>query len=165
MNKALFPGSFDPPTYGHLNLVARASKLFDCLDVVIAVNPRKESFLSEAERIELMRRYCSQYENVRVASWNGLTVEYAKKHGIKTIVRGLRPLSDFSYEFELAMLNYQLSSEIETIFLPTVSKYSVLRSSALKEMALLGADISSMAPPDTVAIIEAKVKLLPPVKS
>jgi pantetheine-phosphate adenylyltransferase len=158
MIKALFPGNFDPPTYGHFNIVSRASRMFDKLDVVVSVNPNKASFFSTEERVTLLKKYCAEYTNVTVAAWSGLTVEYARQHGVKIIVRGLRPLSDFAYEFELASINHQINAEVETIFLPTVPKYSVLRSSSLKEMAMFGAQIDALAPAEIVDMVRNKLQ-------
>ncbi|MCL2519382.1 MAG: pantetheine-phosphate adenylyltransferase [Spirochaetaceae bacterium] len=159
MIKALFPGNFDPPTYGHFNIVARASRLFDKLDVVISVNPNKTPFFTTQERVELMQKYCAEYKNVTVTHWQGLTVDYARHNNINIIVRGLRPLSDFAYEFEIASINHQLNNEVETMFIPTIPKYSVLRSSSLKEMALFGAEINSLAPPEIIAMVKERIKV------
>jgi pantetheine-phosphate adenylyltransferase len=158
MSCALFPGNFDPPTYGHFNIVARASRLFSKLDVVVAVNPHKVSFFSTEERVALLKKYCAEYSNVKVSSHQGLIVEYARNHNIKIIVRGLRPLSDFAYEFELASINYQINSEVETFFLPTIPKYSVLRSSSLKEMAMFDAEIKHLAPPEIISMVKQKLQ-------
>ncbi|MGL4523972.1 MAG: pantetheine-phosphate adenylyltransferase [Spirochaetia bacterium] len=156
---AIFPGSFDPPTYGHLDIVERTSRIFDKVHVLVSTNPHKTSFFSKEERCDLMKQYCSVHPNVCVVSWSGLIVNYAKQNNIHVIIRGIRPLSDFAYEFELATLNYQISHEVETLFLPTSSKYSVLRSSSLKEMAALGVDLSAMAPKEVIQILNKKLGL------
>jgi pantetheine-phosphate adenylyltransferase len=158
MVKAMFPGNFDPPTYGHFNIVARASKLVDKLEVVVSVNPNKTAFFTTQERVELLKKYCQPYQNVYVTHWEGLTVDYARHNDIKMIIRGLRPLSDFAYEFEIASINHQLYEEVETLFLPTIPKYSVLRSSSLKEMALFGAEISTLAPDEIITMVKDKLK-------
>jgi pantetheine-phosphate adenylyltransferase len=150
MIKAVFPGSFDPPTYGHLNIIERARNIFGEIHVVIAVNSEKKYLLSENERVELMREMVSQWDNVFVQSWNHLIVEYAKQIDARVLIRGVRNLADFSYEFDLAMMNHGLSPNIETVFLSTDPQYFVLRSSAIKELASFGGDVSSMVP-DTVA--------------
>ncbi len=160
MSKAVFPGSFDPPTYGHLNLIERAAKIFDTLDVVVAVNCHKKNFFDDTQRVDMMTQCCRPWQNVRVIGWSGLVVNYAKEHDISVIVRGLRPLSDFAYEFELAMLNTQLDGEIETLFLPTASQYSVVRSSSIKEMAMYGADLTPMVPPLVGQAVYDRLKLL-----
>lgn len=157
MSIAIFPGSFDPPTYGHLNIVERASKLVDELRVVVSINPNKQSFFTGDERLELMKEFCSIYPNVKVDSYNGLIVNYAKEQSINIIIRGLRPLSDFAYEFEMATINYQLNNNVETLFIPTAPKYSVLRSSSLKEMMIFGGEIEALAPQKVIDMIKTKL--------
>jgi pantetheine-phosphate adenylyltransferase len=147
---ALFPGSFDPPTNGHLNIVHRASAIYDTIHVVIAVNPNKHYTFSADERYEMMEELVEPYDNVHVKLWDRLIVEYGEQVGAKIMIRGVRALADFEYEFELSMLNKGLNSNIETIFMPTDPAYFVLRSSAIKELARLNGDISSMVP-ETVA--------------
>lgn len=154
---AIFPGSFDPPTYGHLNIVERASRIFKHVDVLVSTNSQKKSLFSTQERYQLMEKYCAPYENVNVVSWRGLIVEYAREHDIRVIIRGLRPLSDFAYEFELAALNYQINNNVETLFIPTATKYSVLRSSSLKEMAALGVGLDAMAPAEVIDMLHEKL--------
>lgn len=143
---AVLPGTFDPPTNGHLNLIHRASRIFDRLHVVIAVNPTKECLFSGDERVDLMRELVDDCDNVEVHVWDKLIVQFMREVGANVIVRGVRALADFGYEFELAMTNKSLSPEIETIFMPTDPKYFYLRSSAIKEIAMLGGDISTMIP-------------------
>ena len=155
---AVLPGSFDPPTHGHLNLIYRASRIFDRLHVVIAVNQAKEYLFSGDEGFEMMRELVAECKNVEVHVWNQLIVRFVREVGANVIVRGVRALADFSYEFELAMTNKTLSSEIETIFLPTDPKYFVLRSSAIKEIAVLGGDISSMVPTSVAESIHKRVR-------
>jgi len=160
MNKAVFPGSFDPPTLGHLNLIERASRLFDSLDVLIADNGTKNYTLSPSERCELMEDMIAKSgcTNVEVKLCNTLIVEYCKSHHIKVMVRGLRALSDFGYEFELALINKHLDRGVETIFLPTDSEYFVLRSSMVKELIKLGGDTSGMVTPAVEEILRKKLK-------
>ena len=143
---AVLPGTFDPPTNGHLNLIRRASSIFDRLHVVIAVNQNKECFFSGDERVNLMRDLVDDCDNVEVHVWDKLIVQFMREVGAKVIVRGVRALADFGYEFELAMTNKSLSPEIETMFMPTDPKYFYLRSSAIKEIAMLCGDISTMIP-------------------
>lgn len=143
---ALLPGSFDPPTNGHINLIHRASAIFGKIHLVIAVNPKKEYLFSGEERLTLMDELVKDYENVEVHVWDRLIVDFAQETGAKVLIRGVRALADFGYEFELAMTNKTLSPEIETIFMPTDPKYFVLRSSAIKEIAMLGGDITTMVP-------------------
>lgn len=157
MGNAIFPGSFDPPTYGHLNLIQRCAKIFHQLHVVIAVNPTKKSFFSAEERLHLMKKLSSELPNVFVSTCQTFIVEYARKHNINVIIRGVRPLSDFSSEFEQALYNYELNNNVETLFMPSAGKYSILRSSALKEIALLGGKIDSMAPKIVADMVRKKL--------
>ncbi|HUX51681.1 MAG TPA: pantetheine-phosphate adenylyltransferase [Spirochaetia bacterium] len=150
MLRALFPGSFDPPTNGHMNLIQRVCGIYDQVDVVIAVNPTKQYTFSPDERFQMMSELVKPYPNVSVHLWDRLIVEFAEKVGARLMVRGVRALDDFSYEFQLSMVNKGLNSTIETIFMPTDPQYFVLRSSQIKELARLGGDISTMVP-DLVA--------------
>ena len=133
MVKALFAGSFDPPTYGHLDVILRSSKIFTELHVLLAVNKRKSYLFTVEERLDMLRKLVEEYSNVSVSTWDSLIVEYAKLHNIKVLVRGVRNVSDFSYEFDLALLNRGLNKEIETLFLPPDPSYFVLRSSSIRE--------------------------------
>jgi pantetheine-phosphate adenylyltransferase len=147
MISALFPGSFDPPTYGHLNIIERARTIFSEIHVVIAVNSAKNYLFSAQERERMLKKIVEPWDNVYVHLCDSLIVEFAKKVGAKALVRGIRNMADFTYEFDLSMLNKSLDSEIETVFLPTDPKYFVLKSSGIKELASLGGDISTMVPP------------------
>lgn len=147
MLTAIFPGSFDPPTNGHLNLIERCASIYDRIHVVVATNPHKSYSFSAQERYEMMVELVQPFDNVAVQVWDKLVVEFAELKGARIIVRGVRALADFNYEFELSMLNKGLNPHIETIFLPTDPQYFVLRSSAIKELARLGGDISAMVPP------------------
>ena len=146
MTKAVFPGSFDPPTNGHLNIIKRACSLFDEVDVVLAVNSDKNYLFTEDERKEMLLEMVKDFKNVKVNVWNGLIVEYAKKSGSKVLLRGIRNVNDFSYEFDLSLLNHKLNSEIETLFIPTEQKYLLMKSSSIKELARYNGDISEMVP-------------------
>ena len=154
MIKAVFPGSFDPPTNGHLDIIKRASKLFDDVDVVISVNPAKQYMFSENERLEMLKTLLKDFKNVQVHLWEGLIVNYAREQGAKVLIRGIRSSNDFSYEFELAHMNQNLNPQIETLFLPSKEKWGVVKSSSIKELALFGGDISRMVPP----LVEAELK-------
>ncbi len=158
--KAMLPGTFDPPTNGHLNLIERSAQLFDTLDVVVADNISKKCLFTAEERMDMLRNMLAPYPNVRVVSYNGLVVDYAKKEQIHVMIRGVRALVDFGYEFELAMTNKQLNPDLEVLFMPTDPNYFVLRSSAIKEMAAFGADISKMVPKAVAEKLRKKVKLL-----
>jgi pantetheine-phosphate adenylyltransferase len=147
MNIAVFPGSFDPPTYGHLNIIERVSTIFERVDVVVAVNANKSYLFSAEERFAMMKKLVEPYKNVRVVLFDSLIVNYAKKVGAKVLIRGIRNANDFAYEFDLAMMNHSLNSEIETLFIPSVQRYAIVKSSSIKELAQFGGDISEMVPP------------------
>ncbi|HUX13412.1 MAG TPA: pantetheine-phosphate adenylyltransferase [Spirochaetia bacterium] len=157
MLSALFPGSFDPPTNGHLNLIQRASGIYDHIHVVIAVNVTKQYTFTAEERFKMMSELLKGYGNVDVHLWDRLIVEFAEKVGARLMIRGVRALADFSYEFELSMVNRGLNSSIETIFMPTDPQYFVLRSSQIKELARLGGDISTMVPEIVAVALRQKV--------
>lgn len=157
MLRALLPGSFDPPTNGHLNLLERASRIYDVIDIVIAVNPNKSYTFSADERFEMMSELVRDYENVNVHVWDKLIVTFAEQVGARIMIRGVRALADFGYEFELSMINKGLNPQVETIFMPTDPQYFVLRSTSIKELARLGGDISTMVPP---IVAEALVERL-----
>ncbi len=147
MATALCPGSFDPVTYGHIDIIERTARHFD--DVIVAVirNPQKsQSLFSLEERQEMLREVTSHLGNVRIDSFKGLLVEFAREHGASAIVKGLRAISDFDYELQMAQMNQQLS-EIDTFFISTSPQYSFLSSSLVREVARFGGDISSMVPP------------------
>ena len=157
MIKAVFPGSFDPPTNGHLDIIQRASRLFDDVDVVISVNPAKQYMFTEQERLDMLTKLLSEYKNVQIHVWEGLIVNYAKEHGAKVLIRGIRSANDFSYEFELAHMNQNLNPQIETMFLPSKEKWGVVKSSSIKELAMFGGDISRMVPPLVVEALKQKL--------
>jgi len=146
MVRAIFPGSFDPPTNGHINVIHRASEIFEEVMVVISVNPSKTCFFTPEERLEMMKNILKEYKNVQIYIWKKLIVDFASIHNAKLIVRGVRSLTDFAYELELSMINKGLKADIDTFFIPTDSKYSLQRSSAIKELASFGGDISNMVP-------------------
>jgi pantetheine-phosphate adenylyltransferase len=147
MNIAVFPGSFDPPTYGHLNIIERVSAIFERVDVVVAVNPNKSYLFSAEERFSLMKTLAEPYKNVNVILFDSLIVNYAQRIGAKVLIRGIRNANDFAYEFDLAMMNHSLNSTIETLFIPSVQQYAIVKSSSIKELAQFGGDISAMVPP------------------
>ncbi|MBE6353917.1 pantetheine-phosphate adenylyltransferase [Treponema sp.] len=159
MSKAVFPGTFDPPTYGHLNLIKRASLLFDSIDVLISVNPDKKTLFSEEERFNLLTELTKDFSNVTVHKWNGLVVDYCAKAGSKVLLRGIRNTVDFSYEFDLSLMNRSLDSEVETLFMPTEQKYFLIRSSSIKEVARLGGNISLMVPPAVEKALKEKYNI------
>jgi pantetheine-phosphate adenylyltransferase len=157
MITALFPGSFDPPTFGHLNIIERSRKIFGEIHVVIAVNSQKKYLFSESERLEMMQKLTDKWDNVHVSTCRTLIVEYAKKNNAIVLLRGIRNVADFSYEFDLSMLNKGLDSSIETVFIPTDPEFFVLKSSAIKELAFLGGDISKMVPDLVADLLKKKL--------
>ena len=146
MKRAMFPGTFDPITKGHLNIIERAASLFDELFVVISDNISKKCLFTPEERKEMIEESIPDLGNVSVFIHQGLTVDFASKHDVDVIVRGVRAMNDFSYEFELAMTNKMLNPDVDVIFIPTDPQYFLLRSSQIKEMAEFGADFSPMVP-------------------
>jgi pantetheine-phosphate adenylyltransferase len=157
MLRVMYPGTFDPPTNGHIDIINRAARIFDEVEVVIAIHPEKRTFFSPDERFDMMTQLVAGLPNVRVHRWEGLVVEMAERLSARIIVRGVRALSDFNYEFELSTMNRALNPRIETIFIPTDQKYFVLRSSGIKEVARLGGDISLMVPPIVADALRAKL--------
>lgn len=156
MTKAIFPGSFDPPTNGHLNIIQRASRIFDSIDVVIAVNSTKKCLFTAEERLLMFQELIKPYKNVSVHTYSGLIVDYAKQNDARVLIRGIRNTVDFAYEFDLSLMNHNLSPEIETMFIPTDQKYIILKSSAIKELAQFKGDISGMVPPIVKEALEKK---------
>lgn len=156
MVKAVFAGSFDPPTFGHLNIIERAQKLFPEIHVVIAVNKNKNYCFSGEERLEVIQKLVSRWSNVSVHLWDSLIVDYAKKIKADVLIRGVRNDNDFLYEFDLAMMNKSLNPQIETLFLVPDPKFFVLRSSSIKELAAFGGDVSTMVPPIVEDILKKK---------
>lgn len=154
MVKAIFAGSFDPPTYGHLDIVQRASKLFDSIDIVVSVNPEKHYMFNENERLSMLKELTKDYKNVSVHSYKGLVVNYAKKVEASVLIRGVRTFTDFAYEFDLALMNQNLNPEIETIFLQSKEQYTIVKSSSIKQLAQFDGDISRMVP----TIVEKALK-------
>jgi pantetheine-phosphate adenylyltransferase len=158
MLKAIFPGSFDPPTFGHVNIIERASAFFEELVVVVAENREKKCLFSPGERFAMLKELTNSWKNVTVALWDSLIVDYMKLHGIRLMIRGVRGVNDFTYEFELSMMNKALDSRIETIFMTTDPRYFVLRSSSIRELASFRGDVSAMVPPLVAEALKAKYK-------
>lgn len=154
MKKVVCPGSFDPITFGHLDIIKRASSLFDEVVVAVLVNKTKMSLFSVEERMEMIREVTSQYPNVSVASWSGLLVDYCEAHDIHTIVKGLRAVTDFDYELQMSQMNLQLKG-VETLFMSTAPAHSFLSSSLVKEIATYDGDISAYVPAQLVARVKS----------
>jgi len=150
---AIYPGSFDPPTLGHLDVIERAARLFDELIVAIGINSSKRPLLSVEERIEALQACTKHLPKVRVEAFQGLLIQYALDKGSKSIVRGLRATADFEYEFQMAMVNRRLSDEVDTVFLMTKWEHSYLSSSIVREVATLGGDYAGLVPPEVGPVI------------
>ena len=143
---ALYPGTFDPVTRGHLDIIGRGARIFDRVVVTMLMNPGKEPMFSLAERKALLSDAVSDLDNVEIDSFSGLLVEYARNHGARVIVRGLRAVSDFEYEFQMALMNRNLDGAIETVFMMPREEYSYVSSGLVKEVAMLGGDVSNLVP-------------------
>ena len=158
MRVAIYPGSFDPVTNGHLDIIKRGSKVFDKLIVGVLVNIDKVGLFSIEERVELIKRVTSHLDNVEVVSFNGLLVELAKKNNAKVILKGLRAVSDFEYEFQMALMNSQLDADVETLFMTTAATNSFLSSSSVKQVAKFGGDIKGLVPDGIIDDVIKKIK-------
>ncbi len=143
---AICPGSFDPVTYGHLDIVTRASKMFEKLIVVVASNSSKKSSFTPEERVEMIKKCITDLPNVEVVHYDGLLADYAAEIGATAIVKGLRAMSDFEYEFQMALTNKKLNPNVETLFLTTAAENMYLSSSMVKQIASMGGDIESFVP-------------------
>jgi len=158
MSIAVYPGSFDPITLGHLNVIRRAAAVFDNLLVCVTINSGKKPLFSHEERVELIERTIARFPNVKVESSQELLVEYMKNRGAKVIVKGLRAVSDFDREFQIALVNRKLDEGIETLFMPSSEKYTYISSTVVKEMARYGADLSTFVPKEIIGDVLKKVQ-------
>lgn len=155
---AVYPGSFDPPTLGHLDVIERAARLFDRLIVAVGVNSSKSPLLSSEERREALVRSVAHLDNVEVDQFQGLLIDYVRSRDARAVVRGLRATADFEYEFQMAMVNRRLDSNIESIFFMTRWEYSYLSSSVVREVALLGGDFHELVPDPVAELLEVALK-------
>lgn len=157
--KALYPGSFDPITNGHLDVIKRITKLFDHVIIGVLNNEEKKALIPLQDRLKLIKESLEGIKNISIESFTGLTVEYAKLKGASAIVRGLRAPSDFEYELEMSQINYFLSNGLETVFLMTNPKYSFIRSSRVKEVVSLGGDVKELVPSPVYKYLQQKPSL------
>lgn len=156
MTKVVCPGSFDPVTNGHLDIVERSAKLFDEVTVAVLVNENKQSLFSTDERLAMLREVTSHFDNVKVDQFSGLLVNFCAEHGIGAIVKGLRAVTDFDYELQMAQMNSSLT-DVDTIFIPTSPEYSFLASSLVKVVAKGGGDVSGLVPEPILEKLLAKL--------
>jgi pantetheine-phosphate adenylyltransferase len=152
VRRAVCPGSYDPITNGHLDIIGRASKLYDVVHVTVMINKSKQGVFTVDERIDLIREVTAHYGNVQVEAFHGLLVDYCKQRDVPAIVKGLRAVSDFDYELQMAQMNNGLSG-VETLFVPTNPTYSFLSSSLVKEVAAWGGDVSHLVPPQVLTAL------------
>lgn len=158
MARAVYPGSFDPVTNGHLDVIERAAELFQEVVVAVAVNSSKAPLFTNEERVEMLGEVCAHLDNVRAAEFSGLLVEFAAEQGASVVVKGLRAVSDFEYELQQALMNRSLKGGIETVFFMTSPENLFLSSSMVKEIARLGGDVSPFVPAQVRARLEAKFR-------
>jgi len=153
---AVYPGTFDPVTYGHLDVIKRVSRLYEKVFIAVASSDQKNTLFSVEERFDMLKKAVSEHKNVEVESFDGLVVEYASKKSAKVVIRGLRMISDFEYEFQMALTNRRLNSQVETMFMMPNELYSYLSSRLIKEVASMGADVSEFVPPDVQKKLKEK---------
>src|SRR6201987_4751125 len=155
--KALYPGTFDPPTNGHIDLIQRGSKLFEHLTVGILNNPVKNTLFTVEERVEMLRESTSSLGNVSVATFDGLMVDFARRLGATAVLRGIRAISDYEHEFQMALMNRRLAPEIETVFLQPAGRYSFVSSRMLKEVFSFGGDVSGLVPANVLKRLRSRI--------
>lgn len=157
MKIGVYPGSFDPVTNGHLDIIERASKVFDKLIVGVLVNPEKKGLFSVEERVEIIKRVTKDYNNVEVEAFSGLLIDFLKEKQSKIIIKGLRTVSDFEYEFKMALMNNKLDPSIETVFMMTSARYSYVSSTSVKQVAMFGGCIKELVPDEIIPDIIKKL--------
>ncbi len=160
MTHAVCPGSFDPPTLGHLDIIGRARRLFSTVTVAVLVNPVKTGLFDVEERLDLLRATTARWDNVTVDSFEGLLVDYCRRRGVDAIVKGLRAVSDFDYELQMAQMNSGLAG-VDTLFIPTSPEHSFLSSSLVKQVARYGGDVSALLPPEVDSALRARLAVPP----
>jgi len=159
MRKVIYPGTFDPVTYGHIDLIKRAIELFDAVVVTVAINPGKAPLFSTEERVSMLKESLKEFPNVSVDSFDGLVVDHAKIVGATCILRGLRAVSDFEYEFQMALMNRKLANNIATVFLMPHEKFTYLNSTIIRNLASLKSDVSEFVPPTVAAALKKKFQI------
>ena len=155
--KALYPGTFDPPTNGHVDLIQRGAKLFEHLTVAILNNPVKNPLFTVEERVEMLKEVTAALPNVSVATFGGMMVEFARQQGATAVLRGIRAISDYEYEFQMALMNRRLAPEIETVFLQPAGRYSFISSRMLKEVFSFGGDVTGLVPPNVLKRLRGRI--------
>jgi len=158
MAKAIYPGTFDPVTYGHIDIIKRACEIFDSIVVTVAINTGKTPLFTTKERVVMLKESLNEFKDVSVDSFDGLVVDHAKKIGAVSVIRGLRAVSDFEYEFQMALMNRKLAGNISTVFLMPHEKYTYLNSSIVRNLASFNSDISDFVPPNVQKALEKKFK-------
>ena len=158
MAKAIYPGTFDPVTYGHIDIIKRACEIFDSIVVTVAINTGKTPLFTTKERVKMLKESLNEFKDVSVDSFDGLVVDHAKKIGAVSIIRGLRAVSDFEYEFQMALMNRKLAGNISTVFLMPHEKYTYLNSSIVRNLASFNSDVSDFVPPNVQKALEKKFK-------
>ncbi|MGH9607989.1 MAG: pantetheine-phosphate adenylyltransferase [Terracidiphilus sp.] len=155
--KALYPGTFDPPTNGHVDLIQRGAKIFGHLTVAILNNPVKNPLFTVEERVEMLREVTDAIENVSVATFNGMMVDFARMQGATAVLRGIRAISDYEYEFQMALMNRRLAPEIETVFLQPAGRYSFISSRMVKEVFSFGGDVAGLVPANVLKRLKGRM--------
>lgn len=159
MTEAVYPGTFDPLTFGHLDLIERGSKVFDEVIVAIGVNPHKEPLFSVEERKRMLAGHTGHLKNIQVDSFDGMLVDYLQRKDINIILRGIRTLSDFEYEFRMALTNRTVRKDVETVFIMTSEKYSFLNSTLIKDAVSLGGEVSAFIPQDVEKMLKKRLQV------
>jgi pantetheine-phosphate adenylyltransferase len=154
---AIYPGTFDPPTNGHLDLTTRGSRIFSHLTVAILINPVKNPLFTVEERVEMLSEATAHLNNVSVATFDGLMVDFARRHGAAAVLRGIRAISDYEHEFQMALMNRRLAPEIETVFLQPAGRYSFVSSRMVKEVFSFGGDVSGLVPPNVLKRLRQRI--------
>jgi pantetheine-phosphate adenylyltransferase len=154
---AIYPGTFDPPTNGHLDLITRGSRIFSHLTVAILINPVKNPLFTVEERVEMLAEATAPLKNVSVATFDGLMVDFARRQGAAAVLRGIRAISDYEHEFQMALMNRRLAPEIETVFLQPAGRYSFVSSRMVKEVFSFGGDITGLVPPNALKRLRQRI--------